>query len=125
MFYRFCLEGVGGFGVPELEAAKEAMVKNPSCAPAPLARPTNARLVEQTSAEREEAGKLVRHHGHPGAKQSSVQAMGEDCCYFWAGPFVISRGQLSGTFPPPFLDHTFTLPWQEASLRDFSGGCLC
>ena len=41
MFYGFCLEGVGRFGVPKLEAAEKTK-KNASCAPAPLARPTIA-----------------------------------------------------------------------------------
>ena len=55
-------------------------------------------------------GELAPHHSHPGAKQSSVQAMVEDCSGFWMGPLFDFWRPKIWYVSPPSLDHTFTPP---------------
>ena len=48
-------------------------------------------------------GELAPHHSHPGAKQSSVQAMVEDCSGFWMRPLLRSPPPLFGPYVYPPL----------------------
>ena len=79
--------------------ALQPQSENPSC---PILRTSESlsKPVPNASATRD----LARHHSHPGPKQSSVQAMVEDCCGFWMGPlFDFRRPKFWYVLPPPLF----------------------